>query len=101
MIDRLPSTKKHAYFIASSQEDLRAFFALVLGEQINQQSLTQRAAALKLGSAQADVSRILNGKFTGYSLERLITLVQALGNDVVIKVKPAHSRQGRVLMRPS
>ena len=98
MIDRLPSANKPAYLIASSQEDLRAFVALVLCEQINQQGLTQRAAALKLGSAQADVSRILNGKFSGYSLERLIAWVQALGNDVVIKVKPAHSRQGRVLM---
>jgi predicted XRE-type DNA-binding protein len=71
----------------------------LIGRLINGHGLTQTAAAVKLGIAQPDVSNILRGRLSGYSLERLLTLVRDLGTDVEIKFKPARSaKAGRILM---
>ncbi len=60
--------------------------------------LTQVAAAEHLGLSQPKVSALLNGHFQGYSQERLIGLLNRLGCDVEIIVKPAPRRRtmGRV-----
>ena len=60
--------------------------------------LTQTAAAEQLGLSQPKVSALLNGHFQGYSQERLIGLLNRLGCDVEIIVKPAPRRRamGRV-----
>lgn len=60
--------------------------------------LTQTAAAEQLGLSQPKVSALLNGHFQGYSQERLIGLLNRLGCDVQIIVKPAPRRRtmGRV-----
>jgi predicted XRE-type DNA-binding protein len=83
----------------AEEHRIRADIAALIGRLINHHNLTQNAAAVKLGIAQPDVSRILRGQLSGYSLEKLLTLVRALGNDVEIKVKPAkNARAGRILM---
>jgi predicted XRE-type DNA-binding protein len=83
----------------ADEHRLRADVAAIIGTLINHHGLTQTAAALKLGIAQPDVSRILRGQLSGFSLERLLSLVRALGNDVEIKVRPAkNARAGRILM---
>jgi predicted XRE-type DNA-binding protein len=51
--------------------------------------LTQTAAAKILGLSQPKISALLNGQFQGYSQERLIWLLNRLGCDVQIVVKPA------------
>lgn len=54
---------------------------------LKRRKLTQRAAARLLGLAQPDVSALMNGRFTGFSLERLMTLLNRLDRDVEIVVK--------------
>jgi predicted XRE-type DNA-binding protein len=84
----------------SDEHKIKADVAMLIGRLINRLDLTQTAAALKLGIAQPDVSRILRGQLSGYSLERLLSFVRALGNDIEIKVKPtANKATGRLLMR--
>jgi predicted XRE-type DNA-binding protein len=87
--------------LPDAQEHLvKAELATHIGRLINQHGLTQTAAGVKLGIAQTDVSRILRGQLSGYSLERLLGIVCDLGNDVEIKVKPARNHEpGRVLLR--
>lgn len=65
---------------------------------IRARRLTQAAAAELLGLSQPKVSALLNGHFQGYSQERLIGLLNRLGCDVEIIVKPAPRRRtmGRV-----
>jgi len=65
---------------------------------IRARRLTQSAAAKVLGLSQPKVSALLNGHFQGYSQERLIWLLNRLGCDVKIVVKPAPRRRavGRV-----
>jgi predicted XRE-type DNA-binding protein len=65
---------------------------------IRARRLTQTAAAKVLGLSQPKVSALFNGHFRGYSQERLIWLLNRLGCDVKIVVKPASRNRtvGRV-----
>jgi predicted XRE-type DNA-binding protein len=55
---------------------------------IRGRKLTQAAAAELLGVDQPKVSAMLAGQFRGYSVERLMRFLVALGHDVEIVVKP-------------
>ena len=55
---------------------------------IRQRELTQEAAAQLMGIDQPKVSAMLAGQFRGYSVERLMRFLVALGHDVEIVVKP-------------
>ena len=50
--------------------------------------LTQVQASRRLGISQPDVSKLKNGRFTGYSTDRLIALLNALEVDVDIVMRP-------------
>ncbi len=64
---------------------------------IRQRKLTQTEAAALLGLSQPDVSRLLRGNFRDYSMERLLRLLTALGQDVDITIsEPAERRAGRL-----
>ncbi len=65
-----------------------------ISEIIEAKRLTQAAAAKVLGIDQPKVSALLRGKLTGFSTERLIKFLNALGRDVEIVVKE-RSRRGR------
>jgi predicted XRE-type DNA-binding protein len=56
---------------------------------IRERNLTQAKAAKLLGTTQPTVSDMMRGKLHLFSLERLITFLKALGQDVEIVVKPA------------
>jgi len=60
--------------------------------------LTQVAAAQLIGIDQPKVSAMLAGQFRGYSVERLIRFLVALGHDVEIVVKPS-KRSGAAELR--
>ena len=64
--------------------------------------LTQSAAAKRIGIAQPDLSKILRGNFSGFSLERLLSAVMKLGSDVEIKIKARHNdhddQEGRMCL---
>ena len=50
-----------------------------------------------LGLSQPDVSRLLQGQFQDYSVERLLRLLMALGRDVKIVIQKSRSeREGRL-----
>lgn len=60
--------------------------------------LTQAAAAAKLGVNQPKVSALANYKLDGFSVERLMTFLTALDQDVeiVIRRKPRSRTVGRI-----
>jgi predicted XRE-type DNA-binding protein len=65
-------------------------------QQIKELGLTQSKAAARLGLSQPDVSKLMNGRHTGYSVDRLLSLLNALDVDVDIVIRPkAHSRAAR------
>jgi predicted XRE-type DNA-binding protein len=78
----------------------KAQLVATLRDQINAQGLTQSAAALKIGVAQPDLSKLLKGRVGGFSLERLLEYVMALGNDIEVKVRPINAnRAGRMSLK--
>lgn len=86
-------------FAHPDDELLKAQIVIRLREAIRRRRLTQAAAADLLGIAQPDVSRLVNGRVLGYSLERMLGFLVALGHDVEIRTKrkPA-SRPGRITL---
>ena len=78
---------------------LKANLVARIGEAIRAAKLTQKTAAVRLGISQPDVSRLLRGDFRDYSLERLLRLLLALGNEVEIVVRePPPGHPGRLVV---
>jgi predicted XRE-type DNA-binding protein len=71
---------------------LRADLVQQLREIIRRRRLTQVAAAKLLGIKQPDLSALLHGRLTKYSLGRLLKFMTILDRDVeiVVKAKPRH-----------
>jgi predicted XRE-type DNA-binding protein len=67
---------------------IKAGLVLKIDQTIRERKLTQDAAAELMGIDQPKVSTLLAGQFRGYSVERLMRLLVALGHDVEIVVKP-------------
>lgn len=67
---------------------LRADLVHQLREIIASRGLKQTAAAELLSIKQPDLSALLNGRLTKYSLESLLRFMVALDRDVAIKVEP-------------
>src|SRR5438067_923638 len=67
---------------------IKAGLAVRIDQIIRARKLTQTAAAELMGIDQPKVSAMLAGQFRGYSIERLMRFLVALGHDVVIVVKP-------------
>jgi predicted XRE-type DNA-binding protein len=72
---------------------LKAQIVSTIGALVEQQGLTQVAAARKMGLKQPDVSRLLDGRFDGFSLERLIGLLLQLGQRVKVESEAANENQ--------
>jgi predicted XRE-type DNA-binding protein len=76
----------------------KAQLALEIGRILKQRKLTQQAAAKLMGIDQPKVSHLLHGRLAGFSTERLLGFLTALGHDVEIIVRkpPRRRRQGRL-----
>lgn len=79
--------------LADAEEHLiKAGLVAKIDRIIRQRGLTQTAAARSMGIDQPKVSAMLAGQFRGYSVERLMRFLVALGQDVEIVVKPKRRR---------
>ena len=78
------------------QTKLRLAYAI--NNIIDERRLTQSAAAERLSINQPKVSALRNYKLDGFSVERLMTFVTALGRDVeiVIRRKPRSRTSARI-----
>lgn len=79
----------------------KARLAEAIAGTIETRGLTQREAGELLGVDQGSVSKLINGRLDGFSQERLIRYLTALGNRVEIVVHPpgADHAPGRVTVR--
>jgi predicted XRE-type DNA-binding protein len=76
----------------------KADLAVRIAETIRARRLTQTRAARILKIDQPKISRLLQGRLSGFSTERLMHFLTLLGRDVEIVVKraPRSRRKGRV-----
>ena len=65
---------------------LKAELVVRLEKAINSLGLTQRAAARRIGTTHPELSKILGGKFTEVSLERLMRFLTALNCHIEIRI---------------
>lgn len=88
-------------FENADEELLKAQLAIRIRTLVADKRLTQAKAAQILQVAQPDVSNIVNGRVSGFSLERLFNLIRRLGDDVEITVKPTEPvrETGRMLLK--
>lgn len=65
---------------------------------VDDSKLSQRTAATVLGVAQPDLSKLFRGRLEGFSIERLVRMLNALDQDVriVVQPKPPSRRRGTV-----
>jgi predicted XRE-type DNA-binding protein len=74
---------------------LKSTIVIELRRLIEERSLSQTAAAKLIGINQADLSKILRGRFRGYSEARLMRMLTAFSQDVEITTRP-HRKAGAI-----
>jgi predicted XRE-type DNA-binding protein len=79
--------------VEAAELAVKAKLTLLIHRRIKRMGLTQVEAAERLGLSQPDVSKLMNGRFTGYTVDRLLALLNALQVDIDIVVRP--QRPGR------
>lgn len=77
----------------ADEELAKAELALAIRRRIRAKGLSQTAAASLLGTDQAKVSLLMNGKVGGFTFDRLVRFLNALEVDVRISLSPRPDRQ--------
>lgn len=83
-------------FVESGEHLIKANLVHKIEQIMDHRGLTQTAAAKLLGIDQPKVSAMLAGHFRGYSVERLMRFLVALGHDVEIVVQPKRRRTAQL-----
>ncbi len=65
---------------------LKAELAVHIGDLVKAQGLTQSQVAARTGLPQSNISNILRGRLSGYSVERLLQVVNRLGRSVEVRI---------------
>ena len=84
----------------AEEKQTQVRLAVAIHQTIRARRLSQADAAKLLGVNQPKVSALLNYRLAGFSVERLLRFLNALGQDIeiVIRRKPAPRRAGRILV---
>jgi predicted XRE-type DNA-binding protein len=67
--------------------------AVALNQIVHKRRLSQAAAAQALGVNQPKISALTNYRLEGFSVERLMNFLNALGRDVEIVIRKPRSRK--------
>ena len=75
--------------IASLRNDSipRTAIARELQKRINQLGLSRNDAAIAVGDAASQMSRLMTGHITDFSADRLVKMLLRLGSDVTISIR--------------
>lgn len=73
---------------------IKAALGIEVFQIIEARKLTQVEAAKILGVKQPEISRLKNGKFNHYSVERLLTFLTHLNHDIEIHLVPTENKIG-------
>ncbi len=86
----------------ADREQLRALLAARIVGVLDDRKLTVRAAQEITGVAAADFSRIRNAKLGRFTIDRLMTILSGLGQqiEVTVNVIPRHAGRMVAELRP-
>jgi predicted XRE-type DNA-binding protein len=65
----------------ASDKHIRAQLMVIVRKMIHERGLNQTKAAALLGTSQARISEIINGKLDNHSIDRLFSMLHILGWD--------------------
>ena len=86
--------------VAEPEEELaKAQLAVHIRDAIKRRRLTQAEAARLVGIDQPKISALMNGRLTGFSSDRLLRCLTALGQDVDIVVRSGAKGDARGHLR--
>src|SRR5262245_58936295 len=85
----------------AAELDTKVRLAVEINRLIKEQRRTQVTAAERLEVSQPKVSSLKNYKLDGFSVERLMSLLLALGQDVEIRITPRRGSRspGRIVVQ--
>ena len=81
--------------------DTKLQLAVEINRLLDSRRLSQVRLAALLGIGQPKVSALKNCRLDGFSVERLMLLLTALGRDVEIRIRPHHRKAdtpGRIMV---
>lgn len=68
---------------------IRSLLMIEITHFIEEEELTQTAAAELMQTSQPYISDIVNGRIERFTIDRLVTMLSAVGHSVTIKVERA------------
>jgi predicted XRE-type DNA-binding protein len=74
---------------------LKANLVIAISQAMKAKRVSQKKLATMVGLDQPKVSALLRGQTRGYSADRLISILNALGQDVKITIEPIPVRESR------
>ncbi len=80
--------------VEAERELLKADLAFEIYSILEERKLTQTKAGEILGINQSDVSRLKNGDFSRFSVERLFAILNRLNRNIEIRITPSEDRSG-------
>jgi Uncharacterized conserved small protein len=85
----------------AAELDTKMRLAVEINRLISAQGLTQVTAAARLEVSQPKISALKNYKLDGFSVERLMSFLLALGRDVEIRITPRRASRaaGRIVVQ--
>src|ERR1700744_4075637 len=103
-VDRVVASSGNVFADLGLQDaaelDTKVRLAVAVNRLLESRRLTQAAAAIALSINQPKISALKHYKLEGFSVERLMTFLTALGSDIEIRVRlPKRSfSPGRILV---
>lgn len=84
----------------AEDKQVKVRLAVAIHQAIRERGLTQTEAARLLHVQQPKISALVNYRLQGFSVERLMQLLNALGRDVeiVVRRRPKSRRPGKTLV---
>jgi predicted XRE-type DNA-binding protein len=98
---RRTAARKSARTGASLRNDSipRSLLARELQKRITQLGLSRNDAAIAVGDAASQMSRLMTGHITDFSADRLVKMLLRLGSDVTITVRHGSNAKKRGKVR--
>ncbi len=82
-------------FEKPEKELAKAELAIKINDLIANRKLKQKSAAKILGVDQPKISALKNGRLGGFTIERLLTFLTLLDQNIEIKISPRKSESSR------
>jgi len=78
------------------EEEFKAQLVEKIRTSMDALGLKQTEAARRMGISQPDLSKLLRGRVSGFSRDRMLDCLRALGNDIKISITPTSAEHGKM-----